>query len=182
MKLISSIDAIVDRWFVASRMDWFTNSMLYFTKLAEARVVAVLALAGLGYFLWKKEKNKARALFVSVVGSAGTVLFMKHLIARPRPLQSVYTESLYSFPSAHAALAISFYALFFYFLINQARKIYRVWLYILSAVFIFLIGVSRLYLGVHYLSDVLAGYAVGVGWMIVAVWVEKRLNKKNSST
>jgi len=179
MKLISLIDSSVDQWFVASRMDWLTTFMFYFTKLAEAQVVAVLALASLLYFLWKKEKSMAWALFISVLGSAGTVLIMKHLIARPRPLYGVYAESLYSFPSAHAALAISFYGLFFYFLINQARKTYRVWLYILSAISIFLIGVSRLYLGVHYLSDVLVGHAVGVVWMVIAIWIEKRLNKKN---
>ena len=157
MKLISLIDSSVDQWFVASRMDWLTTFMFYFTKLAEAQVVAVLALASLLYFLWKKEKSMAWALFISVLGSAGTVLIMKHLIARPRPLYGVYAESLYSFPSAHAALAISFYGLFFYFLI----------------------GVSRLYLGVHYLSDVLVGHAVGVVWMVIAIWIEKRLNKKN---
>ena len=87
MKLISPIDSNVDQWFVVSRMDWLTGFMLYFTKLAEAQVVAVLTLAGLVYFLWKKEKSMAWALFVSVVGSAGTVLVMKHLmLQKPKRL------------------------------------------------------------------------------------------------
>ena len=111
------------------------------------------------------------------------LLILKHLIARPRPTHSFYAESLASFPSAHATLAVAFYGLLFYFLIsgmqNKLRpKIY----YALLILFILLLGFSRLFLGVHFLSDVLAGYLVGVVWLVLGVCTSKNFKlcqKKN---
>ena len=168
----------MDQYLWQIREGWLAQFFFYFTELAEWRVVAGLVAIFAVFFWVKKEKGKVLSLAVSAVGSAGSVLLLKHLIDRPRPTHSVYLESLASFPSAHAALAVAFYGLLFYFLINGVADKTRQKIYAVFAIlFILLIGLSRLYLGVHFLSDVVAGYLVGAAWMWLGIWLEKKLCK-----
>lgn len=178
MRFISSVDFGVDQWLWHGRAEWLAQVFYYFTYLGEAYVVMGLTVLA-SIYLWKKyNKVQAYGLLLSVVGSAGTVLVLKHLIARPRPSHSFYTESLASFPSAHATLAVAFYGLLFYFLISRvANKIHQKIYYTLSLLFILLLGFSRLYLGVHYLSDVVAGYLVGVVWLGLGLYMVKKWKK-----
>lgn len=178
MKYISPIDWNLDQYLWQARADWLTQFFFYFTELGEWRVVSGLALIFMVYFWVKKEKGKVLGLAVSVAGSAGSVFLLKYLIDRPRPTHSVYLESLASFPSAHAALAMAFYGLLFYFLIQcYSKPCCKRWWGILSVLFILLMGFSRLYLGVHYLSDVIAGYLVGLVWLWLGILIEKKICK-----
>lgn len=178
MKYISPIDWNLDQYLWHSRVDWLTQFFFYFTELGEWRVVAGLVVIFMVYFWVKKEKGKVLGLAVSVAGSAGSVFLLKYLIDRPRPTHSVYLESMASFPSAHAAMAVAFYGLLFYFLIQRQPKLRgRQGFWVLAVLFILLMGFSRLYLGVHYLSDVIAGYLVGLVWMWLGIWLEKKLCK-----
>jgi len=181
MKLVSPIDFNVDQWLWQGRAEWLAQVFYYFTYLGEAYVVAGLTVLA-SIYLWKKQtKIKAYSLLVSVAGGAGTVLLLKHFIARPRPAHGFYAESLASFPSAHATLAVAFYGLLFYFLISQvANKLHQKIYYCLAVLFILLLGFSRLYLGVHYLSDVVAGHLVGVVWLGIGVWIKNKLKSKNN--
>ncbi len=176
MKLISPIDFKVDQWLWHGRAEWPAQAFYYFTYLGEAYFVAVVTVIAVVYLWFKTDKAKAYGLAVSAVGSVGTVLMLKHLIARPRPVHSFYAETLASFPSAHATLAVAVYGLLFYYLISSVRQPWqKTALHLISALFILLLGFSRLYLGVHYLSDVVAGYAVGFVWLTAGVLVEKNL-------
>jgi len=92
------------------------------------------------------------------------VFFTKIIIARPRPLLSIYIENSYSFPSFHASLAMYFYMLLFYFLfVKQKWWQNKVNMILTAILIIFLIWLSRLYLWVHYFSDVFAWYLL---WFI----------------
>ena len=171
----------MDQWFLLERMDWLTPLVFYFTELAEWRVVMVLAIVSLVYFWRKKEMAKMVGLAVSSMGSVVTVFIMKNWIARPRPMHSVYTESLASFPSFHATAAVAFYGLLFYFLISGvANKTHQKIYAIFTALFILFIGFSRLYLGVHFLSDVVAGYLVGIVWLALGVLIAKKYSKNKN--
>jgi undecaprenyl-diphosphatase len=77
-----------------------------------------------------------------------------------------------SFPSGHASISVALYALGFYLLFHAARssRLKRLWL-ALAILFPLLIGFSRLYLGAHYLSDVLAGWSIGLWWSILVMGV-----------
>ncbi|MFZ0470068.1 MAG: phosphatase PAP2 family protein, partial [Thiogranum sp.] len=89
---------------------------------------------------------------------------------RPRPVDAVIVEPSYAFPSAHATLALSFYGYLGYLLVRHA-SCYRHAVNRLFATLtlVFLLGASRVALGVHYLSDVWSGYLVGVLWLIIGV-------------
>lgn len=175
MKFVSPIDFSIDQWLWQGRAEWLAQAFYYFTYLGEAYVVAGLTVLA-SIYLWKKQTRiQAYGLLLSVAGGAGTVLLLKHFIARPRPVHGFYAESLASFPSAHATLAVAFYGLLFYFLISRVvNKLHQKIYYCLSVLFILLLGFSRLYLGVHYFSDVVAGYLVGVVWLILGVYTSKK--------
>jgi len=128
--------------------------------------------------LFLKHKTEFIYPFAVTIASAEVVTFFgKLLFHRGRPLLAVINETDFSFPSGHATIAVAFYGYLAYFFIKSLKDKYTWPIIILTFLIIILIGFSRLYLGVHYLSDVLAGYLVG-GLALIGgiVWTEK-LNK-----
>lgn len=131
--------------------------------------VAVLAAAmslllGLG-----RQWRQIALIWLVPIGASATTAGLKLLFARPRPDVALYQMSDYSFPSGHATGAMAFFALAAWLLIRNgwARPMATV---LSAATLIFLIGFSRLYLGVHYLSDVFNGYLVGAMWVLAGTW------------
>lgn len=119
-------------------------------------------------FLWFWNKKRYTVLlWVSLVGSQLLVMLNKLVLHRARPELALYLEDSFSFPSGHATGSMAFYG----FLIYVAWKTTKNWnkkvnSFFLGLIIIFAIGFSRLYLGVHYLSDVLGGYILGLLWII----------------
>jgi undecaprenyl-diphosphatase len=94
----------------------------------------------------------------------------KIILHRSRPDTALYIENTFSFPSGHATIAMSFYGFLTYLLIRNFSKWKRKTnIFFSGFAIIILIGFSRLYLGVHYLSDVLGGYLSGAIWLIIAI-------------
>ncbi len=83
-----------------------------------------------------------------------------------------------SFPSGHTMVAASFYGLIIYLIwVNVDHKLYRNALVVLLTIFIILIGFSRIYLRVHYATDALAGFAAGFFWLVLGLWVLRKMEK-----
>ena len=122
-------------------------------------------------------------LWLLTLGGLGTAFVLKEIFHRGRPLGAIVAETSSSFPSAHALISIAFYAFVFYLLARNAKSNFSKYL-LISALFLIpvLLGFSRLYLGVHYLSDVLAGYAIGDIWFLIGVFLIKKLKPKPKPT
>lgn len=121
--------------------------------------------------LWLVRRTVAAAgLLLSTLGASAFCLLGKLAFQRPRPLEAVVLESSFSFPSGHATVAIAFYGFLGYLLIRStSRWNLRVYLFFATAALVLLIGLSRIMLNVHYLSDVWAGYLVGALWLIIGI-------------
>ena len=121
-------------------------------------------------------------LWPITIGGFGATFVLKEIFHRSRPLGALVTESSPSFPSAHSIISIAFYAFIFYLLALNAKSRFSKYL-LISAVFLVpvFLGFSRLYLGVHYLSDVLAGYAIGDIWFLIGAYGIKFINRKRIS-
>ena len=104
-------------------------------------------------------------------------LVLKGVFQRPRPdLFALITETTFSFPSGHAMNSSVFFLSLTYFIFRNTRnKKLGIWLSVLSGVIVLLIGISRIYLGVHYPSDVIAGFAAGLLWFVTNLLFEKTL-------
>lgn len=126
------------------------------------------------YFMWAVFSGKTdpiKLFLFTFACDVGTGFGLKHLIGRDRPLGAEIYETTYSFPSGHAVASIFFY-LFAAYVIFAFTKISQKGKYailLVSTVVVFLISLSRLYLGVHYLSDVIAGLMIGYFWLNFAV-------------
>lgn len=144
-----------------------TQLMLFVTALG-GRVVIVIALAGvLALAAWRRWADLV--VWIGALGG-GAILtaLLKALIQRPRPVfaNPISVETSWSFPSGHALMAVVTYGLLTYLLVVRLHQWrWQVALVLASTFLILLIGFSRLYLGVHYVSDVLAGYAAGLCWL-----------------
>ncbi len=179
-----SIDKSFARFLFSIRITTIADALLYFTMLGSIRVVIIIALAAIVIFLWKKNFVYLIASVIALVGTGATVLLGKNYFHRIRPTDfGFYSETSFSFPSGHATIAVAFYGLLFYAVFHHFKrnKIKFLWITI-SLSFILLLGFSRLYLGVHYLSDVVAGYSLGFLWLLLALSIVEwsTYNKWNS--
>lgn len=135
------------------------GSALYFTIVSFILIVLI-----------KNKKNKllipSNVLLVTVIN-----LIIKEIIKRPRPnVTRLVKESGYSFPSGHSMTSLAFYGFLIYLIYKNIQNKYLKWtLIILLTLLIFLIGFSRIYLGVHYASDVIAGFLAGAIYLILFI-------------
>lgn len=155
-------------------MNW-SNFFLNVTRLGNwPSVVWVVTLVSL-FFFWRKKGQLLVPFFLTVGGTALSSLILKNIFQRPRPSSSLVLEKTFSLPSSHAAVALALYGFLVFIILRSVRSnLWRLIIFTLGLVIIFLIGYSRLYFRIHYLSDVLAGYALGFIWLIVGVLIAKR--------
>lgn len=174
----NSVFAYLSANVISDHLTGFMKGVTYFAS-ATFLQIAYAAL----FVLYLLLKNWKRALELAAIGIGGFVVnyFMKisfHRIRPPHPL----IEQLhnFSFPSGHATSAFIFYGLLTYLV--WKTKIPPLYKYVIGTAFILfslLIGFSRIYLRVHYPSDVLAGICIGFAWLSLTVWLFERLKQKS---
>ena len=169
-EIITQIDLKIESSLVLFRNSDLSSIFRWITLLGKWQVVTTfLAAAVTLFWIWNK-KNYIFAIIISVVGSTVFTAAGKIIFQRPRPAAAVYEEYSYSFPSGHATIAVAFYGFLAYFLIKNRKNLKsKINIFFITLFSIVLIGFSRLYLGVHYFSDVWAGYLVGAIWLIIAI-------------
>ena len=174
-------DRAVLLWIHSHFPGWLDGPMRLVTALGYYWVVFPLLAVTVLAFYRKGWKLSAILLVVSTSGSIVLTTVLKAIYARSRPelFDSGYTASFYSFPSGHATLAVGFYGTLTLLLAYRLRG-YARWLVAACGVsLVLLIGFSRLYLGVHYPTDVLAGYLAALLWLVFvgvayATWLSVR--------
>jgi len=138
------------------------------TALGGWDVVWPLMLGAVIWFWLDRRPALALSLILSVLGSSVTVSLMKLAFHRPRSPLGHFAESSMSFPSGHAAASVAFYGMICYGL-WRSRRLRAETATLVAGILAFVIGLSRLYLIEHYLSDVLNGWLVGLLWLLVAI-------------
>jgi membrane-associated phospholipid phosphatase len=160
--------------------DTNTGILYFITFFATHTFLIPANLVLIAYFLFIK-KHRWYSIKVPVValGSVTVMASLKLLFSRPRPLTPLLAEvGGFSFPSGHAMSSVTFYGLLIYLVWHNISNKWAKWILIgLLLLIIVLIGFSRIYLRVHYLSDVLAGFAMGTVWLVLSVWVMGRVEK-----
>ena len=114
----------------------------------------------------------------------GWVLYevIKLVVMRPRPANCLISTAGWSFPSGHATMATIFFLLLVYLhRVKTFNIIKEALLLSIVILLILLVGISRIYLGVHWLSDVFGGYALGSVWVIILALIHNRLNVQKSN-
>ena len=171
---IVAVDQAVAQLVARFRPHELVPVFTWVTALGVSIVVAPLLLIALGGVWLTRGRWLAISLLVSAGGTAIFNTLGKLAFQRPRPVEAVLLEHSYSFPSGHAAIALGFYGFLGYVLIRSTDG-WKTRVNILLSTFVFalLIGLSRIVLGVHYLSDVWAGYLVGAGWLTIGIAISE---------
>ncbi|GHC32249.1 hypothetical protein GCM10007291_36580 [Gemmobacter nanjingensis] len=142
------------------------------------RVVAPLVAATLIWLVLAGQRPLATGLTVSVMGNTLTVSLLKHAFGRSRSPLGYFVETSGSFPSGHAAVSVAAYGMLTYVL-WRTRVLRAESALLLAGLVAFAIGVSRIYLIEHYLSDVLNGWLVGALWLTIGIAVAEWLSSRS---
>ncbi|MGD1005621.1 MAG: phosphatase PAP2 family protein [Ignavibacteriaceae bacterium] len=159
---------------------WLLNFMRDVSALGSVTIVVLITILTSGFLILKKEYPSLRVVLFASISGGIIELLMKGIFSRPRPHivpHLVNVDSL-SYPSGHSAISAIIYLslIFIIFTLDIKRSIKISFLY--SAIFlILLIGISRIYLGVHYPSDVLGGWALGLIWSSISVILAHNFKK-----
>jgi len=158
------------------------------TALGSYAFLTLLLVVLVGYLLLLGKRATAALMTVSVVGGALLSSVMKIGFARPRPeLTPVAEVFTASFPSGHATLsAVAFLTLGAILARAESNNRIKIFFLAIAAFLSVLVGLSRVYLGVHYPTDVLAGWCIGTAWALacatVAFWLQRRGKVEPSTT
>ena len=179
--LILSLDTSLLQTLYAARTPGLVQLFSLITELAGAVAVIVITL-GIAAVLWRQGRwHYIAGLLISVGGAVASGYILKEIIQRARPPMPfpAIVETSYSFPSNHAIAAMALYGFVIYLVWKLCPEsiVRGIWIGLITSL-ILLIGFSRLYLGVHYMSDVLGGYLLGGIFLWIGILVAKKLEKK----
>jgi len=160
------------------RSGWLTVAFRIITNLVNPIVIGIVGFCILIFA--KNRRIFSFQLFLNMGIVAILNLVFKYFFVRNRPdeIFHLVSETGYSFPSGHAMFAVAFYGFLIYMLWNtQRKKSTKIVLTIIGVILVALISFSRIYLGVHYASDVIGGVCVSLGYLIIFLFVVSRTNK-----
>lgn len=170
---LARFDVTVLEWFHSNSTEMGMRIFEAISLLGSPPVLSILGIALAVYFISRHSWIFLASWIAALTGAGILDWLLKRTIQRPRPAYAVAIlhGHSFSFPSGHALASLVAYGMTAYFVIVLRLKEAspRIIVICLAAILIFAIGVSRLYLGVHYFTDVIAGYAAGAVWLSACV-------------
>ncbi|WP_020587024.1 bifunctional DedA family/phosphatase PAP2 family protein [Desulfobacter curvatus] len=157
-------DQAVYHFFQSLRTVWGDRIFIAITELGDAVVNISLACAVLIVLLVRRCFRTAGFWVLTALGGVIGVQLLKWIIHLPRPVEIYHGASSYGFPSGHTTMSVVLYSFLAILLAEKLSGTWRLGLFSGGLFISFMIGFSRLYLGAHWLSDVLAGYFIGISW------------------
>lgn len=166
---------LTDKYISARR----TNIMEFLSFFGSHLFLIPANLILIIVFILKKEKWNSIKIPAVALSSVIMMFILKFIFQRARPLDPLLAQAAgFSFPSGHALMSVTFYGLLAYILVNQQKSNWLKFLYIfIFSLFIMIIGISRVYLRVHYASDVIAGFCLGIVWLIISLLILSNVEK-----
>ena len=181
---MNEIDLYILETLYSLRNGDLVQMLIFITEFGSTIAIGGIATALGLFFIVRKKFSDLSGLCISVIGTSAVVFFLKETIARARPdaAYQAYLESGFAFPSGHSALSLALYGFIAYILwkhfprLRGQARIRIIWLSGI-AVLVALVGFSRLYLGLHFASDVLGGYAIGGIFLWIGISYAQRFEK-----
>jgi undecaprenyl-diphosphatase len=162
---------------------WLTSVARDFTALGSTAIITLVCIGTVGYLAFRKKRGALLLVLVSIAGGALISTGLKETFERPRPSVVAHlTEvSSLSFPSGHSMLAAVTYLTLGSLLArttsDRRLKVYIIGMAVLLTV---IIGLTRMYLGVHYPTDVLGGWCAGISWALLCSLVARYLQRRGA--
>ena len=168
---LQAIDNRVISFMESIRTPALTDAVIFITNFGSSKSTIIAVLTIILFLLLRKSFRAALFYFIATAGALGLHITFKSLVERPRPPMRIVNELFYSFPSGHATmsttLAVITYAVFAPLLNRWQKKL----LLVAAIAWPILIGFTRTYLAVHYLSDVVGGMMLALTWTALLLLV-----------
>ena len=148
--------------------DFATPIAKFITNFGGAIFIITLMIT---LFILIKDKKIGLSIFLNLVIATTLNQLLKRILQRPRPTEyRIIEETGYSFPSGHSMVSMAFYGYLIYLIYKYVENKYIKWtLIVLLSILICSIGISRIYLGVHYTSDVLGGFLASISYLVIYI-------------
>ena len=176
---VTGLDNSIYNIIISSKSDAMTMFMTIITMMCNTEFIIVATLL---LVLLIKNKKMGGMIASNVVLCSVINTIIKHIFLRPRPVGiKLIEQGGYSFPSGHSMMAVAFYGLLIYIIWNTKwRNVWKIFTTTLLVILILLIGISRIYVGVHFASDVIAGLSISLSYLIIFIeLIYKRVIKKS---
>lgn len=178
-KTTNNIDSKVESLMISIRSDILTNIMTIITNIGSAySLISITVLVTLIAII--KNKRLPINTIVNLISVFITSQIFKLLIRRPRPTGVFLVDATgYSYPSGHTMVSFAFFVFIAYSLSEKINnKMLKIMIKILTAILVITIGFSRIYLGVHHFTDILAGYLLGTSYLMIFLNIRNNIIKK----
>src|SRR5215213_4128419 len=178
----NKLDTVVFNYLKDHVSERNNDIMEFFTFLGTHQFLIPANLSLIAYFLFiKKHKWHSIKIPPIALSSLGLMFLLKGLFDRERPsVPLLFHAKGLSFPSGHALMSVTFYGLVIYMIFKGVKNPSLKWTLIsLLILLIIIIGSSRVYLRVHYATDVIAGYCIGFLWLVFTVWLLNKIEKQS---
>ena len=178
-----NIDTAIFDFLIGFKSKFLTGFMYFFTELGSTKLVILLVLVGMIISYFIKKLDWFKYAFLNVGCCAVMMKVIKSIVRRPRPEWRWIKEDGFSFPSGHTICAVALYGCLILFVSKSNLKCKKLIIFLLGFVGT-IIGISRIYFGVHYASDVLGSLLLASGLLVITnafMNVEFKKNAKNKN-
>lgn len=160
--LIISLDNSVSAWILNNQNQYLINFSKIIATLFDTIPMIIISLI-IALAIYLKSKPKEAFYFASASIIAGALIYtLKEIIARPRPILQTIQETSFAFPSGHSTISAVFFGFMILFSLNHIKNITHKKLAIITSILLIaIVGITRIYLNVHWLTDVIGGYLLG---------------------
>ncbi|MBI2452215.1 phosphatase PAP2 family protein [Candidatus Pacearchaeota archaeon] len=182
-ELVTRLDVWINSKIVLLWSPLLNKIMIFITNILSPTNLFILSIILLAILLYKKKWHHSLLLLFSMVGGLLFEFLTKLIIHRTRPENALIEVSGYSFPSGHATMAIIFFSLLLYSFKDEIKnRVIKNFFIALNISFFLLSGFSRIYLNVHWFSDILAGFSLGLFWLTLLILVFKTITSLSKKT
>lgn len=171
-KSINRIDTYIENIILNIRNDNLTNIMIIITNISSAYALTVITIL---LFVIIKNKKIPLSIFKNLIFVFLLSQLTKVILQRERPLGIDLVDATgFSYPSGHSMISMAYFGFISYLIYKKINnKIAKIFLILILFIIIFLIGFSRIYLGVHYLSDVIGGFLLSIAYLMIYIKLNK---------
>lgn len=168
---IIQIDLFIKEWLLVREVPWLIQLMKQITNLGSPAFFALLSVLVFIWLGWRKRWQEAVFSYICLISAWLLNDYLKVVFVRSRPLGEVFTIATgYSFPSGHAMISMAYYGFLVALLLSQPKNRWNRMAAVGLLFVTICIGFSRIYLNVHYFSDVMVGFVLGLLVLMINWW------------
>lgn len=169
---VTRLDILISQKITALWTPWLNKTMIIIGDIFGTNIFLILGVVVCLVLIYKRRRRNCLLTIFSLSGGYALESLLKQIIQRARPENALVGHAKFSFPSGHATMSIIFFCLLIYLFRDGIKnKIAKHFFIAVNILLFLLVGFSRIYMNVHWFSDVIAGFALGLFWLTLLILI-----------